>query len=103
MIPKKDAEKLIQVTAFNKIAEKSNEIIDTLYKLMKESKMDAVRVSAAKELLSRILPILRHTEHSGTVGHTRVLSDKEYEDTLRAGGIDPKTGRRLGVTPTEQN
>ena len=88
---------------YAKIAKHTDEIIGTLYNLMVASKQDTVRVAAANSLLARLAPILKQIEHKGNVGHQQVLTDKEYEATLRARGIDPKTGRKIGVEPTKES
>ena len=92
-----------QRNVYNKISKHTDAIISTLFHLMMGAKQESVRVAAANALLARLAPILKQIEHKGNVGHQQVLTDKEYEATLRARGIDPKTGRKIGVEPTKKN
>lgn len=75
-------------------------ITGTLEKAIRENKYNIVLKSAQVILDRAGMPTPRWTKEDGLNNEEKkVLSDEEYERQLLSIGIDPRTGRRIGIPP----
>lgn len=89
-------------TYYSRISKHADAAIKKVVKLL-ESKHPNVALGASKIILNKVIPDLKSIKVAGELGLKRILSDKEYEAALRARGIDPRTGRKIGVGPTKKD
>ena len=83
--------------------EAAQAILTTLREALKGNDSRIVLKSAQMILDRAGMPTPRWTSKDVVKEKGRkVLSDEEYESQLRAQGLDPRTGRRIGVPPPSQ-
>lgn len=86
----------------------TKEAIETLYELMKDRRNPAVRMGAAKVLLSKVLPDMKAVEVSGLNGEDlqlviKIIDDKPYDTNRVEHKKLPEAAGDIRITGEVQN